>query len=171
MEGGPDAIRRRARGALAAVAGDAAMAEDLERGIFNAAVAFATAKGIVRNWQNPRFAEAYVSAYRYVRGNLDPSCYVGNTRLFARLVEGEFAPHEVPSMRPEHAFPEVWKDVLDRKVLKDSYRDKPESMTDQYKCKKCKKNKTAYTELQTRSADEPMSVFISCLTCGNRWRL
>ena len=37
-------------------------------------------------------------------------------------------------------------------------------------CKKCKQNKTTHYSLQTRSADEPMTVFVQCLTCGNRWR-
>lgn len=59
----------------------------------------------------------------------------------------------------------------------------------QYRCLKCAKNKdycwnTSFYEKQTRSckyiiiyfkfyvlADEPMSIFISCLTCGKKWRM
>jgi transcription elongation factor S-II len=40
----------------------------------------------------------------------------------------------------------------------------------QFVCKKCKGDKTTSYSLQTRSADEPMTVFVCCLTCGNRWR-
>lgn len=37
------------------------------------------------------------------------------------------------------------------------------------KCGKCKKNTVDYHEMQTRGADEPMTVFAHCLTCGHRW--
>lgn len=37
-------------------------------------------------------------------------------------------------------------------------------------CRKCKGTKTTHYALQTRSSDEPMTVFVGCLTCGNRWR-
>ena len=38
------------------------------------------------------------------------------------------------------------------------------------KCGKCNKNTVDYYEKQTRGADEPMTLFANCLTCGNRWR-
>lgn len=40
-----------------------------------------------------------------------------------------------------------------------------------YRCPKCKSNNTSYTERQTRSADEPMTVFCRCMSCGARWRI
>lgn len=40
-----------------------------------------------------------------------------------------------------------------------------------YQCRKCKGRKTTQFELQTRSADEPMTMFIKCITCGNQWKL
>jgi len=43
--------------------------------------------------------------------------------------------------------------------------------TDQFRCGKCKQYKTTYYQLQTRSADEPMTTFITCTVCGNRWKM
>ena len=51
------------------------------------------------------------------------------------------------------------------------YEFKPEAMTDQFKCRKCGSRSCSYYEVQTRSADEPMTQFISCLDCGNRWKM
>ena len=38
-------------------------------------------------------------------------------------------------------------------------------------CGKCGMRKTSSYEMQTRSADEPMTIFATCLCCGNRWRM
>lgn len=38
------------------------------------------------------------------------------------------------------------------------------------KCGKCKMNKVHYYQLQTRSADEPMTTFCTCTHCGKRWK-
>ena len=37
-------------------------------------------------------------------------------------------------------------------------------------CFKCKKRKCSYYQMQTRSADEPMTTFVTCLLCGNNWQ-
>lgn len=42
--------------------------------------------------------------------------------------------------------------------------------TDMLKCGKCKKKNCTYNQLQTRSADEPMTTFVLCNNCGNRWK-
>jgi len=38
------------------------------------------------------------------------------------------------------------------------------------KCGKCGKRNCTYNQLQTRSADEPMTTFVMCNECGNRWK-
>jgi len=40
----------------------------------------------------------------------------------------------------------------------------------EFRCGKCKSTNTIFTEKQTRSSDEPMTVFICCLNCGKRWK-
>jgi len=144
----------------------------IERGIFNWTVDYCTCKGIVKNWKNPKFKSLYVSKARSVVSNLGGlDTYVGNMRLLVRLLEKEFECKDLAYMKPENVFPEVWKSVIDMKLLRDQYCEKPEAMTDQYKCGRCKKRECVYQEIQLRSADEPMSLFITCLNCGNRWRM
>lgn len=39
-----------------------------------------------------------------------------------------------------------------------------------FTCGRCKSQNTTYTQAQTRSSDEPMTVFVLCENCGNRWK-
>jgi hypothetical protein len=38
------------------------------------------------------------------------------------------------------------------------------------KCGKCKSLKTTYYQLQTRSADEPVTTYATCKACGHKWK-
>ena len=68
--------------------------------------------------------------------------------------------------------PEQWADLKNEKQmrLENKYLPKIEASTDNFTCSKCKSNKCTYYQLQTRSADEPMTTFVTCITCGNRWK-
>ncbi len=45
-----------------------------------------------------------------------------------------------------------------------------QATTDQFQCGKCRQRETQYYQMQTRSADEPMTTFVTCVNCGNRWK-
>ena len=68
--------------------------------------------------------------------------------------------------------PSIWRKLIEAKVKRDKNMTSDNMMaaTDQFKCYKCKKRKCTYYEMQTRSADEPMTTFVTCLSCGNRWK-
>lgn len=146
---------------------------DLERGVYNWSLETADTLKVTRNWKNPRYVMLYLDKIISVMSNLDAFGYIGNTRLAKRLEEGEFVPHELAYMSCENVFPEKWKDIMDKKQKKEEhvYEEKPAAMTDLFKCGKCKKRECSYQEIQLRSCDEPMTLFITCLNCGNRWRI
>lgn len=39
-----------------------------------------------------------------------------------------------------------------------------------FRCRRCNSLKTAHTEFQTRSSDEPTTIFANCFNCMHRWR-
>ncbi|XP_040048958.2 transcription elongation factor A protein 2 isoform X2 [Gasterosteus aculeatus] len=43
--------------------------------------------------------------------------------------------------------------------------------TDMFICSKCHGKNCSYTQVQIRSADEPMTTFVLCNNCGNRWKV
>ncbi len=148
-------------------------ARTAEVGVFNWALARAAERRVARNWRNPAFHLLYESKARSVASNLDADGYVGNARLRTRLDEGEFEPAELATMQPDHVFPERWREVVEAKVRRDEYitNAKTVAVTDQFRCGRCKRRECTYMELQTRSCDEPASLFIQCLACGHHWRM
>jgi transcription elongation factor S-II len=146
---------------------------NLEKGVFNWCLDFAEKNCIIRNWANNKFMNLYMDKARSIYANLDKDSYIGNQKLLARLKEAEFLPQDIPFTGRETIFPDRWKDAIDKKMKKDEhvYEERPAAMTNQFKCGKCKKRECIFQELQLRSCDEPMTLFITCLNCGNRWRI
>ena len=68
--------------------------------------------------------------------------------------------------------PELWKELLEYKKKRDEikFTGNITATTDNFTCRKCKSHKCSYYQLQTRSADEPMTTYVDCLNCGNRWK-
>lgn len=147
--------------------------KDLEIGIYNSCIDYATEHQIHLSWTCDHFRELYLAKTKSIYSNLNPKYSIHNKRLLKRLQDQEFMPHEIASFRPENMYPEIWKDIIDREQIrnKSAYEPQAVAMTDRYTCGKCKKNRCSYYELQTRSADEPMTQFFSCLHCGHRWKM
>ena len=60
--------------------------------------------------------------------------------------------------------------VLARSLWKCTVDRNQEGTTDQFRCGKCGESKTIYHQMQTRSADEPMTTYVTCTVCDNRWK-
>lgn len=148
-------------------------ASDIEVGIFNWTIDFCSEHNVILNWKNDKFANVYIDKARSVICNLDGDSYVHNTHLIERLTAGEFTARDLPFMSREQVFPERWGRVIERKVKRDSLvlNETPQAMTREFRCKRCSKRECIYFEKQTRSGDEAMSLFVSCIGCGNQWKI
>jgi len=148
------------------------MSANLEKGIFNYAIQTASLRNIVRKWDNDAFVMIYVDKFKSILINLNVKSTIDNKELLKRLKGGDFKAHELAFMTHQELYPEKWKSLIEQKIK----RDKSEGVvdlsaaTDEFYCFKCKKRKCSYYQMQTRSADEPMTTFITCLLCGNNWR-
>jgi len=146
--------------------------KDLERGIFNFSLEEGRRRQVHCVWENPEFQALYDIAARRTISNIDTKSYVGNHRLVERLKEGEFLPHDIPFMTYAELFPENWGTLIEQATKREAKMlevDKS-AATDMFRCSRCGKRQCTYYEMQTRSADEPMTQFIRCLNCGKQWR-
>jgi len=147
--------------------------KDIELGIYNWCIDYSVEHNIVRSWKNTHFASLYIAKSISIVSNLDKDSYVKNERFHDRFCGNEFNPSELAYLKSENTFPELWSQYLDTKIKlsETMFEEKPSSMTDKFKCGKCKKRECSYREVQLRSADEPMTLFITCINCGNRWKI
>ena len=148
------------------------LSRNIEKEIYNSTIAHAKVKNMVRKWCNPVFKELYVSKIRTFYSNINKSCYVQNPDFKDKILSGEIKVSDINKLSVYDIYPENWSELLDKKIKRDKlkYEMKPQAMTDQFKCRKCGSRSCSYYEVQTRSADEPMTQFISCLDCGTRWK-
>ncbi len=144
----------------------------LEKAIFEAAYNRAVKHYVARSWKAPAFIEIYRQIVRSVFSNIHPQSPVKNPRLLNRVLDGEFKLSEIPSMSSFEMYPEKWFELKDKLLQREQkiLEGNKSRATDQFKCRRCNKRECTYYELQTRSADEPMTCFISCLNCGKEWR-
>ena len=148
------------------------MSADLERGIYNYAIKEARARNIVRKWDNGLFSTIYLARLRTIYANLDKRSCVKNATLLSRMKKHQFEPHEAAFMSHHEMCPDRWRVLIEAKIKRDQNLGEGDeaAASEEFKCYKCKKRKCSYYQMQTRSADEPMTTFVTCLHCGNNWR-
>lgn len=97
-----------------------------------------------------------------------------NPTLRSNFLCGAVTAQKLAKMTPEEMASDEMKKIRE-KFVKEAINDAQlatvqGTQTDLLKCGKCKKRNCTYNQLQTRSADEPMTTFVMCNECGNRWK-
>jgi transcription elongation factor S-II len=141
-------------------------ATNLEKGVHNWALKEATSKKVVKKWDNPFFVQIYLDHLRSVFTNLK------NENIINMVSNGEIKAHEIAFMTHQEMNPEKWESLIKAKSIRDKnkFEQHLEANTDRFKCRKCWSTKCSYYQLQIRSSDEPMHIFLTCLDCGLRWK-
>ena len=168
----PTSFRENVRAKLNKIIRKKKLSLNLEKGIFNYTIQVAKQKNIVRKWDNDTFVLIYTDKFRSILFNLKKKSTVRNKELLKKLKDGKFKAHELAFMSHQELFPEKWKSLIEEKIKRDQNEGKVDlsAATDEFYCFRCKKRKCSYYQMQTRSADEPMTTFVTCLLCGNNWR-
>ena len=163
----PDAFRSNIRKKLSSfLQENTTHAANLEKGIYNWALKEASTRKVVKKWDNQFFIQIYLDHLRSIFVNLR------NDKLTQMVISGEIKAHELAFMTHHEMLPEKWDELIKAKSIRDKskFEQNIEAMTDTFTCRKCKSKQCSYYLQQVRSADEPMTCFISCILCGNRWK-
>lgn len=113
----------------------------------------------------------YKEKYRIIYSNIISK---NNKDLKFKIVDGDIKPDflvncDPKKLMPEHLQKEL-KEIHERNLFNAQGATIERSVTDRFQCGKCKERKVSYYQLQTRSADEPLTTFCTCEACGNRWK-
>jgi DNA-directed RNA polymerase subunit M/transcription elongation factor TFIIS len=144
----------------------------LERCIYNASIRHAIQRHVGRTWSHKPFGELYRMVAKTIAANFHPSSYVKNMELFERWRAGQTTFEDICGMDSYQMFEGRWRDnfVAQQAQEKRQLEGNRAMATDRFTCTRCWKKECTYYEMQTRSADEPMTIFITCLNCGKHWR-
>ena len=162
----PELFRNMIKSTLNKIIDNYSISDNLEKGIYNYTLQQCDNKHIIKKWNNKQFTIIYFEKLKMILFNLK------FTNVIDSIKNKKYKAHHLAFMTHQEIYPESWSLLIEEKRIRDENKFNPklEASTDDFTCFKCKSKKCSYYQLQTRSADEPMTTFVSCLECGNRWK-
>jgi DNA-directed RNA polymerase subunit M/transcription elongation factor TFIIS len=139
---------------------------NIEKSVLNYARSEADKRNTIKKWDNPYFVQIYLDRIRTICYNLT------TTDLMERLNKGEFKAQYIGTMSHQEMDIERWHTMIQQKIKRDQSKTQISINVEEgaFQCRKCGSKKTTYYQMQTRSADEPMTTFVQCTECPSRWK-
>jgi DNA-directed RNA polymerase subunit M/transcription elongation factor TFIIS len=186
-----EALRNYARTNLARVVPERPYAKNIEKAAWLWAVEETKRRGEPTAFENRLLRSRYkhkvihlmseltrgpmVACSLAVKGDHVKFKYEVQPQLVYRLLKKEVSSQDLVRLGPAALWPDgpyaraVFK-RKERDLAMEKARTNDEDYTGQFQCGKCKSVKTTYYQMQTRSADEPMTTYVTCTNCNNRWK-
>ena len=154
-------LRLKALDNIDIIINDKFKSKKIEDSIYNFSVYYAESNNF---FDNDSLIEIYEHKVDDILFNLNDK---NNNYLKKGIMDNEI--ENVGYLSPHKLNPDLWRSIIDKREWIE-YKKKNMATTDIYLCKKCGKRKCTFYQLQTRSADEPMTTFVDCQVCGNSWK-
>ena len=168
------AIREKIKENFNEILGDDELADQLEESLLHVVSDQAIKENMDINWTNRVFWNMYcsraISLYENLKGM---DSYVKNSENWLeRLKSGHISVRAFAEMSPVDLCPVRWKAAIEKIIASEKkLYSKNDSASIFMWCSACKKKtKCDYYQMQTRSADEPMTTFVNCLECDKKWK-
>ncbi len=162
----PSSFRKNLKQKLELILENENITTNVETSIFNYAINESDRRRLIKKWDNPKFVEIYLNRFRSIYINLK------NKQFLEQIQKKEITGKMLEVLTHYEMDQDRWSELIDKKVKREAskFNTNIQASTDMFTCKKCKSKKCTYYELQTRSADEPATIFVTCLDCGKNWR-
>lgn len=112
----------------------------------------------------------YIDSVRNLLFNLVNNCKT-MTKLLKKIETKKFPAYNLAFLSPEELDNDQWKKIIKKKQVTDDIMNNLPTV-EWVECEKCGKNEYYFWQLQTRSADEPMTTFYKCKSpCNQVYRV
>jgi len=115
------------------------------------------------------FSYIYEDKLGELLANLDKNSHLENKDLASRIENKTLDAQQLAFYKPHDINPKRWVDQVRKRDMKEYNKNHIET-TDIYTCGRCGGKKCTQYQMQTRSIDEPMTTFVTCLTCGKSFK-
>jgi DNA-directed RNA polymerase subunit M/transcription elongation factor TFIIS len=151
------------------------LAIEFETELLQSINGLAIKEGIEVDWGNRVFWNLYrnkaISLYENLKGE---HSYVQNKENWLeKLKSNQLTIGQFVEMNAFDMCPSRWKATIENIIeTEKKLYSKKDSASIFMWCSSCKKkSKCDYYQMQTRSADEPMTTFVTCLECDKQWKI
>ena len=142
--------------------------KETERVIYNGAIKKAKELCVERSWDSIRFKNLYIQGWLKINSNIKLNSCAEFVKQ--KIKYGYWRVSDLYDKSHHDMDPEKWEPLIKASKSRIAYVPKQTATTDQFRCGKCHKRECSYYQLQTRSADEPMTTFITCINCDHKWK-
>jgi DNA-directed RNA polymerase subunit M/transcription elongation factor TFIIS len=138
--------------------GDIKIAQEIEAGIFEYTLIYI---------KNNNFSKTLIpSVYNHKIDEIIAN--IKNNKSLIKDIQENVKPRVLAFLSPQQLCPDKWSEFLTKKRIKEEKENNLPTV-DTYECRKCKQRKCTLYSMQTRSIDEPMTIFITCCVCHTTW--
>lgn len=185
------ALRDFARTRLATHLTSGVTVRNAEKSIYNWSVQQTRGQNDVASWENRLFRWRYKHKVLHLTSELGraPVVEAGlevvgdrvnlQLKIVPQLVSRiqrkqldvkSLAKYQAEVLWPEGPTSRTAFELKRRDLAMEAAKANEEDYSGMFTCGRCKSKRTTFYLLQTRSADEPMTAFITCMACGNKWK-
>ncbi len=141
---------------------------NIEKGVFNKAIDICKNNNLPLKWSTKEFTQCYSKNARKILANIS---YTPNSNEFKNnILNGKYEYYDIVNLSHEQMDPEYWASIKINNMNKHISSSKEEVADGIFTCNACKSKKTVYYQMQTRSADEPMTTYVTCTNCNKKWK-
>lgn len=139
------------------------VAKEIEKSVLDFTKKSCTNRKIEVRWSNIVVRRLYIRKLRMILNNMDSLISLARKKDIA-LCEFAFVDHH--RMRPD-----IYKPLLEQMERREKLTilvdaEETEDYQGMLKCEGCGSFRTTYVTMQTRSADEPETIYVKCFACG-----
>lgn len=141
------------------------LGRNMEKSLYNSVGQYVTDPDTMK------FASFYKSRFMGLMNNIKR-----NPDIINRIKNGELKSSKIAEYPPDVLEPNgLWSKTKLERRKRELDREQANAQRDAdyvglLKCGKCKSLKTTYYQMQTRSADEPMTTYVTCMNCQHKWK-